>query len=285
MSQTISDGKMSIKTIGFLYPGAMGASLAWRLHQRQPHLTLLTNLSSRSQATTKRSEAAGLQDVSLADVATRSDIIISILPPSAAITLAKEILAVLPRDKKPVYVDANAISPGTVSEIAKLLKERNLPFIDGSVIGGPAKEGYDPKIYLSTAKEYDGILEQVGEVLSGGAQGKGLKIEVMTGAGEGAASALKMAYGGIAKGTTGLAAIMVLCEYQFCPRIDILEGIKTLMLGLCVSRSRTLTGDCRCFAQGALAIPSWSTRGFLERFPRGHPQGLQGKPLFPNVFS
>ena len=212
-TQQIRHANMSYQTIGFLYPGNMGASLAWTLHTRQPHLTLLTSLGSRSGDTKSRATNAGLQDVEMDELVDRSDVIISILPPSASIELAEQVLSSLEkrsRPQKPVYIDANAISPGTVGQIAKLLKGKEVPFIDGSVIGGPASENYDPMIYLSSAPEYEAILRDVAGVLSGGGPKKGMQISVMDGAGEGAASALKMAYGGIAKGTTGLAVLMVL---------------------------------------------------------------------------
>ena len=93
-----------------------------------------------------------------------------------------------------------------------ILKTANIPFLDGCVIGLPAKDGFDPKVYLSCAPEFEGIMKDVAGVLDGGGEKKGLRIEVMENAGEGAASALKMCYGGIGKGTIGLAALMVLSE-------------------------------------------------------------------------
>ena len=66
---------MSYKTIAFLYPGAMGASLAWTLHTRIPGLTLLTSLGSRSEATRARATEVGLTDVPLDELVDRSDII------------------------------------------------------------------------------------------------------------------------------------------------------------------------------------------------------------------
>ena len=208
-----------MRTIGVLYPGAMGASMAWRLHISLPHLNLLTSLGSRSAATKTRAQSAGLSDVSMESLVERSDIIISILPPSEAITLAKEVTSLLPRKegKKSVYIDANAISPETCTKVGSILKEKDCTFIDGSVIGGPAKAGYDPMVYLSTAPENEKVLRQVAQAMGGGGEkgegGKqGLLISVMSGAGEGAASALKMAYGGINKGTTGLACMMVIGE-------------------------------------------------------------------------
>ena len=206
---------MPVRTIAFLYPGSMGATLAQTLHHRQPSLTLLTSLSARSPATSERATSSGLINVPLRELVSRSDVIISILPPSASLTLAREVLSALPYrsdPSPPVYIDANAISPGTVTELSSLFKPHKMPFIDGGVVGGPARKGYDPKIYLSSAKEWEGHMKAVVNVLGGGEDGQGLKIEVLEGAGEGAASALKMSYGGINKGCVGLASLIVLGE-------------------------------------------------------------------------
>jgi len=220
------DGKHSmtpIRTIAFLYPGAMGASLARTLHIRQPRLTLLTSLSTRSQATLDRASSSGLHNVPLPELVDRSDVIISILPPSAAFTLVQEVITALPHRKSlipSVYIDANAISPTTVTQMSALLQPHKIPFIDGGVLGLPATDMWDPKIYLSSAQQWERHMQEVVQVLGGGGEGKGLKIEVLEGAGEGAGSALKMCYGGINKGFNGLAALIVMGEWCGPPRIS-----------------------------------------------------------------
>jgi 3-hydroxyisobutyrate dehydrogenase-like beta-hydroxyacid dehydrogenase len=251
-----------IQTIAFLYPGAMGASLARTLHERQPHLTLLTDVSSRSESTISRSEAAGLIDTPLEEIVQRADLIISILPPSQALELAREVVALLqatPRASNTssgeqhgtvrpplIYLDANAISPGSTTELSKILEPLDIPFIDGCVIGLPATpEGHDPKIYLSSDPKWATQLDQVAEALSGrkftgagaadgaDADGQGLKVRVMRDAGEGAASALKMCYGGINKGATGLTSLVVLGEWALRWYQDLfLSGILCLVTPL-----------------------------------------------------
>lgn len=206
-----------MSTVAFLYPGAMGASLARTLHLRQPHLTLLTSIGSRSAASYQRAKEAGLIDVPLPELVQRADIIISILPPSAAVELAQTVSdLVSSHDKlktnRTVYIDANAISPGTVGEISKILSQAGVTFIDGCVIGLPAREGFDPKVYLSTDSQHEEIMKEVSQVLGGQGEKTGLRMIAMEGAGEGAASALKMCYGGINKGLIGLMASMILSE-------------------------------------------------------------------------
>ncbi|WOO80073.1 uncharacterized protein LOC62_03G003585 [Vanrija pseudolonga] len=204
--------------IAFLYPGAMGASLASVLHRTQPSYRLLTSIASRSRVTTERSDASGLVNLPLPDVATQADIIISILPPAAALDLAHIIRALLdenPRSTPPVYVDANAVNPATMAEMAAVLGD--VPLIDGAIIGFPAKDDYLPKLYLSAAPEWAADLEHVARTLSGGAPGKGLDVRVMQDGGAGAASALKMSYSGLAKGYIGLGAILAIAANAHSP--------------------------------------------------------------------
>lgn len=206
----------ALTRIAFLYPGSMGSSLAARLHARSPSLRLLTSITGRSDATLARATAAGLVDVPLGDLVDEADIIISILPPSAALDLAKTIRTLLterPRTSAPIYIDANAVNPSTMVEIAHALGP-DIPLIDGCVIGAVAKGDWVPRLYLASDDKWASQLKQAADTL---AANDGLNVHVMEGAGAGAASALKMAYGGLAKGYTGLGAALILCKCQVGP--------------------------------------------------------------------
>ncbi|ODO08754.1 hypothetical protein L198_00487 [Cryptococcus wingfieldii CBS 7118] len=183
----------------------MGASLAHVLSLRLPNLRL-TSLSHRSPSTIARAAASGPS-------VQEADVILSALPPSEAVKLAKEVAGHL-GEKKPVYIEANAVSPETVAHISSIFQPHNTPFLDGSIIGFPATNdlGSIPKLYLSSRPEWGDKLREVAGVLSGGGDGKGLRVRVMKDAGEGGASALKMCYGGINKGAIGLAALLVLSQ-------------------------------------------------------------------------
>jgi len=72
---------------------------------------LYRDLSKRSQATKDRAAQAGIENVSLDKIVQSSSLIISVLPPSEALNLAKEVLALVkPGGNTPLYVDANAVS-------------------------------------------------------------------------------------------------------------------------------------------------------------------------------
>lgn len=206
-------------TVAILYPGAMGAALASVLHARNPTLRLVTSITGRSSATLSRATAAGLTDVPLPTAVAESDLIVSILPPSAAVPLAREVAALLqanPRSPPPIYVDANALAPATVSEIAGVLGD-GTPLVDACVIGLPPKaaeggEGfsYEPTVYLSADSRWKAELQRAAEVLGGETGWKNVK--TMPDAGAGGASALKLSYAGIMKASVGIGALMVLGE-------------------------------------------------------------------------
>ncbi len=154
------------------------------------------------------------------ELVSRSRVIISVLPPSEALKLVQEVIQIWSfvstnssgngagheSRNPPIFIDANAISPSTTLQIATLFSSSPLstpiPFLDGSIIGGPSSPTYDPKIYLSCSTENQWALTEVMQMLGGG---KGLKLVELEGAGIGGASALKMSYAGLTKGSTGLA--------------------------------------------------------------------------------
>jgi putative dehydrogenase len=184
--------------VAVIAPGMMGSGVGQRLVENG--IEVRTLLGGRSEATVARAKAAGMVGVS-DEQAVASDIILSILPPGDALGLAERLAPALrAAAKKPVFVDCNALNPGTVLSIARVVEETGATFVDGGIIGGPPKAGYDgPKIYLSgEASPRVAVLGQYG-----------LKMPIQPGP-IGAASAMKMSYAGITKGFTALGAAMML---------------------------------------------------------------------------
>ena len=96
-------------TIAIVAQGAMGAGVGARLVQRG--LRVVTSLAGRSDASAQRARAAGMIAVSDAECA-QADYFLSICPPSDALALAEKMAAIIAAsNKKPVYVDCNAVSP------------------------------------------------------------------------------------------------------------------------------------------------------------------------------
>jgi 3-hydroxyisobutyrate dehydrogenase-like beta-hydroxyacid dehydrogenase len=184
--------------VAVIAPGAMGAAVAGRL--TEAGLTVLTDLNGRSAASVKRASVARMTPVGTERLA-EADILLSIVPPGEALNLAKSLASAFAgAPKKPLYVDCNAVNPETVEIIAQVLAAAGIPFVDGGIIGGPPKAGMPgPAFYLSGEDAKDAaVLAEYG-----------VDCHVLDGP-VGAASALKMSYGGITKGLTALGCIMIL---------------------------------------------------------------------------
>jgi putative dehydrogenase len=184
-------------TIAIVAQGAMGAGVGARLVERGLHV--ITSLAGRSEASAKRAKAAGMVAVSDAECA-QADFFLSICPPSEALALAEKMAALIsPISKKPIYVDCNAVSPPTKVVIGNAILKCGAPFIDVGIIGLPPKEGHSPYLHASGPEAAKfGVLNDFG-----------IKVNVIEGP-IGAASALKMSYAGITKGTTALGSMMML---------------------------------------------------------------------------
>ncbi len=107
---------MGETVIGLLHPGEMGAAVG-RLPGRPGHRVLWVP-AGRSAATAGRAAAAGLAAAdSVAVLAAAADVIVSVCPPHAALATARAVAAAA---RFPgIYLDANAISPGTAREVAR----------------------------------------------------------------------------------------------------------------------------------------------------------------------
>jgi L-threonate 2-dehydrogenase len=184
--------------VAVIAPGAMGAAVGKRLVDNG--VTVLTSLDERGEETRARAKAAGMTAAKDDDIA-RADFILSILPPGDALSLAQRFVpALTASNAKPVYVDCNAINPRTVDRVAAIIAPSESPFVDAGIIGQPPKPGdAGPRIYASgaAAPRFAALRDY------------GLDIRVLDGA-VSAASALKMSYAGITKGTQAIGAAMML---------------------------------------------------------------------------
>jgi putative dehydrogenase len=184
--------------VAVIAPGAMGAAVGKRLVDNG--LKVLTSLTGRSRETAARAKAAGMVAANDEEIAA-TDFILSILPPGDALALAERFVPLLKASNaKPVYVDCNAINPKTVERVAAAVAPTECPFVDAGIIGQPPKPGdAGPRFYASgaAAPRFATLRDY------------GLDVRVLDGA-LSAASALKMSYAGITKGTQAIGAAMML---------------------------------------------------------------------------
>ena len=148
--------------------------------------TVVWASAGRSAATAERAQSAGLEDVGgVEELCRRSDVIISVCPPHAAVEVAEAA-----QGFPGIYVDANAISPAT----ARSIEERLERCVDGGIVGPPPAEQGTTRLYLSGLDA-----ARVADLFAGTT----VDARVVS-ADVGAASAVKMAYAGWTKGSAAL---------------------------------------------------------------------------------
>ena len=125
-------------TVGISSPGEMGHAVAKVLVDRG--LPVIACLEGRSERSRERAAAAGIEAVpTLAEVARRAGIFLSILPPAHAHEMARQVAAT---GEPTTYVDCNAVSPATAVAIGATAEAAGLTFVDAGIVGPPPlKEG------------------------------------------------------------------------------------------------------------------------------------------------
>jgi 3-hydroxyisobutyrate dehydrogenase-like beta-hydroxyacid dehydrogenase len=177
-----------VKVIGLLHPGEMGAAVG-RCLTEAGHQVLWAS-EGRGPDTAARAMAAGLADVRTARRMTaEAEVIISVCPPHAAVDVAWAV-----HGFAGLYLDANAIAPGTAREIAEMITASGGRYVDGGIIGSPPDKPGTTRLYLSgpDAGQVQGLFA-----------GTALDSRVISGP-DAAASAVKMAYASWTKGSAAL---------------------------------------------------------------------------------
>ena len=170
-----------------LHPGEMGSSLGACLRTNGHHVGWAS--SGRSNATHQRAKADNFFEYANLELALENvDVVVSICPPEFAEATAESVVEL---DFEGIYVDANATSPMTAGRIATLVGEN---YVDGSVIGPPARRADATRLYLSGTRA-----SFVRDLFADTFANPGDLGSAAT-----AASALKMCYAAYTKGTSAL---------------------------------------------------------------------------------
>jgi 3-hydroxyisobutyrate dehydrogenase-like beta-hydroxyacid dehydrogenase len=187
----------------------MGAAVGRCLHDRG-HVVLWAS-AGRGSATAARAAATGLVDAgTVTEIASRSDVIVSVCPPHAALDIAREVAGA---GFGGLYLDANAISPATVREVAAIVADGGADCVDGGIIGTPPAAPGFIRLYLSgpRADEVRQLFEDtpvdvrmVDHAGRSGAGQDGAGQDGAAGGDIGSASAVKMAYASWTKGSAAL---------------------------------------------------------------------------------
>src|SRR6266850_3931885 len=181
---------MAQVTVGVLHPGEMGASVG--AAARRGGAEVVWASEGRSAATHARAVVDNLRNVAtLQNLVKVSDVIVSVCPPGVA---ADVVRAVAGYRFSRIYVDANAVSPETARRVGALVEQGGATFVDGGIIGPPARSAGSTRMYLSGP-----AAPQVALLFKDGP----LEVIVLE-SGAGAVSALKVAFASYTKGTAAL---------------------------------------------------------------------------------
>jgi 3-hydroxyisobutyrate dehydrogenase-like beta-hydroxyacid dehydrogenase len=124
----------------------------------------------------------------MAEIITRSAVIVSVCPPHAALDVAR-----LAAGFRGLYLDANAVSPQTARGVAAIAEAGGAGYVDGGIIGPPPVTAGGTRLYLSGSRAAEV------QALFGGTA-----VDARVVPPPGTASAVKMAYASWTKGSAAL---------------------------------------------------------------------------------
>jgi len=227
--------------IGVLHPGEMGSSVGDALIEAGHQVFW----ASASRSETTRARASGWQErINLKDLIQEVGAIISVCPPSQAVTVANEVVAL---DFNGIYLDANAIAPQTALLISDLFGEL---YVDGGLIGPPARRPESTRLYLSGVKS---------EFVQSWFQGGLLQARVLSTAHGVEASALKMAYAGYTKGSSALLILINAFAEHLGVRENLMEEWELSQPDLKIRSEKTAN---------ATAAKAWRFVGEMEEISK-----------------
>jgi 3-hydroxyisobutyrate dehydrogenase-like beta-hydroxyacid dehydrogenase len=206
-----------IGTVGILGAGDMGSGVASAL--TDAGFRVVTDLSGRSQETRELAARARMEDLgSLHEVLGASRVLLSILPPAAAVPFARRVATESAGvARPPLFADCNAVSPATARSIGELVAAAGLDYLDVGIVGRPPREGarLPTRFYVSGAKRGLLLTLDVPRIL-------------MIDLGElpGAASAIKMVYASLNKGVDALLTAVLLAAEGLGVRAELMAELE-----------------------------------------------------------
>lgn len=176
-----------------LYPGEMGCATARVLVAAG--WDVCTHLWGPSLICRGDAEAAAIVNLgSLDEAVAASDVVVSLVPPAAALETAQAVSgAARQSGRQPLFLDANSVAPATMSAIATTLEGAELDCVDGAFVGSAAELGGRTRLYLSGSRA-----GELAAALPEAFQARNIGPRV------GDASALKLAFAGFNKGLVAL---------------------------------------------------------------------------------
>jgi 3-hydroxyisobutyrate dehydrogenase-like beta-hydroxyacid dehydrogenase len=185
--------------IGITSPGDMGQGMAMCIKPMGFNVCMASD--GRSARTRSLGEQAGMTDCkSLEGLVQTCDMVLSVLDPGFAVTNAQAIAAACRNTgRKIVFAECNAISPQTLLEIYDIMSSADCIVVDAGIVGPPPRKGARQSFYVSGphAKVMNRInSEQIVVRVAGDKLGD--------------ASAVKMCYAALTKGSIALGTELLI---------------------------------------------------------------------------
>ena len=186
-------------SIGITSPGDMGQGVAMCIKALGFNVCMASD--GRSARTRGLGEKAGLTDCgSLEKLVQTCDMVLSVLDPGAAVTNARAIAAACKATGRKIeFVECNAIAPQTMNEINDIMTAVGCTVVDAGIIGPPPRNGAKQRFYVSGPNV--NLMDRINSP----------QINVKV-AGEkiGDASAVKMCYAALTKGSIALGTELLI---------------------------------------------------------------------------
>lgn len=186
-------------SIGVTSTGDMGQGVAMCIKAMGFNVCMATD--GRSSRTRALGEKAGLTDCgSLEKLVQTCDMVLSVLDPGAAVTNARAIAAACKAtSRKVVFVECNAVAPQTMTEITGIMNAVGCTVVDAGIVGPPPRGAAKQRFYVSGPHAH--LMNRINST----------QINVRV-AGEkiGDASAVKMCYAALTKGSVALGTELLI---------------------------------------------------------------------------
>lgn len=185
--------------IGITSPGDMGQGIAMCIKAMGFNVCMASD--ARSARTRSLGEQAGMTDCrSLENLVQTCDMVLSVLDPGFAVPNAEAIAtACRNTGRKIVFVECNAIAPQTLLAICAIMATADCTVVDAGIVGPPPRNGARQSFYVSGP--HASLLNRINS--------KQIMVRI---AGEklGDASAVKMCYAALTKGSIALGTELLI---------------------------------------------------------------------------
>jgi 3-hydroxyisobutyrate dehydrogenase-like beta-hydroxyacid dehydrogenase len=152
----------------------------------------------------------------------RADAVLSIIPPTAAKLVAADFAAALRHTGcKPLFVDANAISPMAAQEVSEIIAPTGAPYLDACIVG-PALDVRGRCTFYVSGPQAQVFQDYLGKSLQTHILGNRI----------GPASAFKMVFSGLNKGLVALLYELTVAAQEFGFLDELLHRYTALLPGV-----------------------------------------------------